>query len=122
MVPGPLLRATHGKLNSHMPLGVDSSYTHLIGALKAAWTISSKMEEADLELDLEGLEEPKWAHHTLRRTSDKKARESMSVTGSTKDELNDFYGWDQAAAAKDMQRHYQGRVIRSRRARITMMI
>ena len=59
-----------------MPLSKDSSYTHLIGALKQAWEISSNLPEPDLELDLEGLEEPKWAHHSLRRTSDRFARQS----------------------------------------------
>lgn len=28
----------------------------------------------DLELDLEGLSEPKWAHHSFRRTADRFAR------------------------------------------------
>ena len=69
-VPGPLFRATHGDVLSHMPLAVDSSYKHVIGALKEAWVISSKMKEDDLELDLEGLDAPKWAHHTFRRTAD----------------------------------------------------
>ena len=82
IVPGPLFRSTHGNILSHMPLAVDSSYMHLIGALKAAWKISAAMSEDDLELDLEGLEEPKWAHHTFRRTADKIARATMDQTGA----------------------------------------
>ena len=58
LVPGPLFRATRGRLITHMPLAIESSYTHVMGSLKAAYEISSKMDEADLELDLEGLEKP----------------------------------------------------------------
>ena len=71
VVAGPLPRSTHGNLLSHMPLVPDSTYTHLMGALKMAWDVSRQMEEPDMELDLNGLDAPKWGHHTLRRTSDK---------------------------------------------------
>ena len=73
----------------HMPLAVESSYTHVMGALRAAYEISSKMDEVDLELDLEGLEKPKFAHHTNRRTSDRFARASMSETGVDKEDIDD---------------------------------
>jgi len=43
VVPGPLLRSTHGSVLTHMPLAVDSSYTHAMGALREAWEISSSM-------------------------------------------------------------------------------
>ena len=121
-VPGPLFRSTHGKVLTHMPLAVGSSYTHVIGALKSAWKISSQMEEDDLELDLAGLDEPKWGHHTFRRTADKMARATLDVTGAVKEDLDDMFGWKQAERAKDMQSHYAGRKERSVRARITMMI
>jgi hypothetical protein len=122
VVPGPLLRATHGYTLTHMPLKTDSSYKHLIGALKAAWEISNEMEDPDLELDLEGLEKPKWAHHSFRRTADMMARRSMKETGVTKEDIDDMFGWKQAERAKDMQVHYDVRRHRARRAAITMMI
>jgi hypothetical protein len=122
VVPGPLVRSTHGSLLTHMPLSVDSSYTHLIGALKRAWEISSKMPELDPELDLGGLEEPKWAHHSFRRFADKVARETMKLTGADKSDLDDLFGWKQAERAKDMQLHYAGPRERTKRARVTMMI
>ena len=122
VVPGPLIRATRGRLLQHMPLAVASSYTHAIGALKAAWEISKEMEEPDLELDLEGLEEPKWAHHTFRRTGDRMARASMEETGVTEETIDEVYGWNQAARAKVQQIQYAGRADRSKRARVTMMI
>ena len=122
VVPGPLFRATHGRLLSHMPLAVDSSYTHLMGALRKAWDISSAMEEPDLELDLDGLDQPKWGHHTLRRTATKVARDTMDETGVDEQDLDDMLGWEQAQREKRSQLRYAGRRDRSRRARITMMI
>jgi hypothetical protein len=50
------------------------------------------------------------------------ARETMDVTDATKEEIDDMFGWKQAERAKDMQLHYEGRRLRSRRARITMMV
>jgi len=122
VVPGPLLRATRGNLLTHMPLVPDSSYTHIMGALKDAYRISQAMEEPDLELDLEGLDEPKFGHHTCRRTGDKVARDSQEETGVEKGEIDDHFGWNQRERAKDSQLHYAGRRDRSRRARITMML
>ena len=122
VVPGPLIRASRGKAYTHMPLTTDSSYTHYIGAMKAAYKISDALEEHDPELDLEGRKAPKWAHHSSRRKSDKVARETMDDTGATKDDIDDMYGWKQAERAKDMQLHYEGRRLRSRRARISMMV
>ena len=75
-----------------------------------------------MDLDLEGLEEPKWAHHSFRRTADRLARASMQETGASKEDLDDMFGWNQAERAKDMQVHYAGRLERSKRARVTMMI
>ena len=80
------------------------------------------MEEPDLELDLEGFDEPKWGHHTFRRTADKVARATASLTGATKEDNDDFFGWKQAERAKDMQSHYDLIRDRVQRARITMMI
>ena len=122
VVPGPLLRATRGNLLTHMPLVPDSSYTHIMGAMKEAYAKSQAMEEPDLELDLEGLEKPKFGHHTNRRTGDKVARDSQDVTGAEKGEIDDHFGWNQRERAKDSQLHYAGRRDRSRRARITMML
>ena len=122
VVPGPLLRATRGHLLTHMPLAPDSSYTHMMAALRDAYAISQAMDEPDLQLDLEGLEKPKWGHHTLRRTGDKVARDSQEETGADKGEIDDLFGWNQRERAKDSQLHYAGRRDRARRSRITMML
>ena len=121
-VPGPLLSSTHGRRLSHMPLAVDSSYTHLIGALRKAWVISEAMDDPDPELDLDGLEKPKWRHHTFRRSSDRFARETMEDTGVSKEDIDDQFGSDQAQRAKVQQLRYAGRAKRSQRAKISMMI
>ena len=93
-----------------------------MGAMKEAYAKSQAMEEPDLELDLEGLEKPKFGHHTNRRTGDKVARDSQEVTGVEKGEIDDHFGWNQRERAKDSQLHYAGRRDRSRRARLTMML
>ena len=80
------------------------------------------MEEPDLELDLAGLEEPKWGHHSLRRTADKIARDTMAMTGADKGDIDDMFGWKQKERKKDQQLAYAGLRDRVHRARITMMI
>ena len=130
MVPGPLIRATLGYKLSHMPLATGSTYTHLSGAMRMAYEISSKMDEPDLELDLQGRKEPKFSNHSLRRHSDKVARESLPLhlsDGSseiTKQVIDYFYGWLLKEMTKDMQLHYAGLDRPSRRilARVSMYL
>ena len=93
-----------------------------MGALRDAYDLSSKMEEPDRELDLAGLEKPKWGHHSLRRTSDKIARDTMDVTGAEKGDIDDQYGWKQKERKADQQLAYAGLRDRAHRARISMMI
>ena len=127
IVPGPLIRATVGKTLSHMPLATGSTYTHLGGAMKAAYEISSKMKEPDEELDLQG-KAPKFSNHSLRRHADKLARDSLhrheadGVLGVTKQLIDFFFGWLIKEMVKDMQLHYAGLDTPSRRilARVTM--
>ena len=92
------------------------------------------MPEPDVEFDLQGLKEPKWGNHSLRRHSDKVARESMhrhkavdSLTGEsvpspvTKQVIDYFFGWLLKEMNKDMQTHYAGldRFARRGLARVT---
>ena len=129
MVPGPLVRATHGKTLTHMPLATTSTYTHLVGAMKLAYEETLKRVEPDVELDLQGLKEPKWGNHSLRRHGDKVARESIhkhpegsSLVKVTKQLIDYFFGWLLKEMSKDMQTHYAGLDRPSRRglARVTM--
>ena len=72
------------------------------------------MSEPDTEFDLQGLEEPKFGNHSLRRHSDKVARESLPKykrhgwDDVTKEVINYFYGWCLKEMSKDMQLHYAG--------------
>ena len=128
VVPGPLVRVTLGKTLTHMPLATKSTYTHLLGATKAAYDISCKMTEPDMELDLQGLEAPKFGNHSFRRHSDKVARESAElhaargITSVTKQLIDYFYGWCLKEMRKDMQLHYAGLDRPARRvlARVSM--
>ena len=107
-----------------MPLQTESTYTHHIGALKAAYDISAKMEDPDLELELQGEERPHWANHSNRRFADRVARETSARSDVTAMDIDVVFGWNEAQRNKDMQLHYQGldRAQRVRRARVTMYV
>ena len=104
-----------------MPLATTSTYTHLVSAIKEAHTISEGMEDPDPEFDLQGLEKPKFGNHSLRRHSDKVARESLPLHADlgrvelTKRVIDYFYGWLLKEMKKDMQLHYAGLDRRARR-------
>ena len=123
---GPLLRATEsgsGRL-THMPLQPGSTYTHHIGALRAAYQLSSVMEEPDLELELGGAAEAHFANHSNRRGGDRMARETRAKSGASIMDIDMVYGWNEAQRRKDMQLHYGGqdRAQRVGRARVTMFV
>jgi hypothetical protein len=123
-VAGPLLRATEpgsGAL-THMPLQVGSSYEHHVKSMRSAYKVSAALEEPDLELDLQGEEEPHFANHSARRHADRVARETMALTECSVMDLDITFGWNEAKRKKDMQMHYQGRDRnqRVRLARVTM--
>ena len=125
-VDGPLLRSTmpgSGAL-THMPLQVGSTYTHHVGALKAAYELSKSLGDVDLELELQGQSEPHFANHSMRRFADRVARETRGETGASVMEIDIVFGWNEAQRRKDMQLHYAGldRAQRVGFARVTMCI
>ena len=125
VVMGPLLRATApGKPTAitHMPIKPGSTYTHVPTASLEAWKINQKSGVIDDELDLEGREEPKIAHHGNRRKADKEANDTRQVTGVTEGEIDDHFGWNQKERKKTSRLHYHGRNERQKRSRVTMMI
>ena len=130
VVPGPFIRATLGKKLTHMPLATGSTYSHLASAMRMAYELSVAMKDPDMELDLHGLETPKFSNHSLRRHSDKAARdalhkhEAMGFTDVTKRLIDYFFGWLLKEMTKDMQLHYAGLDRPSRRAlaRVTMYL
>ena len=123
---GPLLRATEagsGRLTL-MAMQVGSTYTHHVGALRAAYEISSSMVDADVELELQGQEVPHFANHSNRRFADRVARETRERSGASVMDIDILFGWNEAQRHKDMQLHYAGldRMQRVGRARVTMFI
>ena len=107
---------------SHMPLNTSSTYRHLIKAMYEAYEISQKMPEPDIDLDLEGRDQPQFGNHANRRYGDKNATDNKHKTHATKGEIDDHFGWDQKNRKKDSQLHYHGRTERLKRARVTMFI
>ena len=78
--------------------------------------------DPDPELDLQGLEEPLWGHHSLRRFADTIARATMHQTGATEEDIDMIFGWMEAFYSQKMQKHYQTRLVRDRRRMVTSMI
>ena len=125
MVPGPLIRATvNGKPEepTDMPMSTTSSYTHLAGSVKKAYDIIQASGEPDTELDLEGLEVPKFGNHGNRRYADKKALETATITGVSREVHDDHFGWAQKQRRKESALHYHGRTERLQRAKVTSML
>jgi hypothetical protein len=60
IVPGPLMRATHGKAlgHSHMPLSPQSTYEMIHSMMDEAYRLANPEGDRDSELDLQGLASP----------------------------------------------------------------
>ena len=125
IVPGPLMRATHTKKDSaecfsHMPLNPASTYTWLHGVMEAAFAASQAMVP-DPELDLMGLSEPLWGHHSFRRFADTVARQTRHLTGASEQDIDMYFGWMEAFYSAKMQLHYESTFVRERRTAVTRM-
>ena len=107
-----------------MPLSTGTTYTHLVGAMKAAYDISAAMPSPDVELDLQDAAEPHFGNHSLRRHADRNTREWMQETGVSKQLIDCFFGWLLKAMMLDMQLRYAGLDRPGRRAlsKVTMML
>ena len=124
IVPGPLLRATDGKRVTHMPLQPGSSYTHLAKAMEDAYFMSRARGQDDAELDLgnHDPEKPKIGHHWARRKADQVARDTMDVTKTLPETIDEAFGWDQKQAKRKQQLHYAGSTALLKLCRVTMML
>ena len=105
-----------------MPIKVKSTYANVPAALVEVWKLHKRSGIVDTELDLEGLEKPKFGHHANRRKADKQARDARDLTGCTEGGIDDHFGWDQKVRKKESQLHYRGRLERTKRARTTMYL
>ena len=123
VVPGPLMRATHGKDMgfTHMPLQPSSTYDALHECLPRAFELANK-DSPDPELDLRGLAEPLWGHHSNRRGADTVARQTMHLTGATERDIDMIFGWNEHLARAVMQLHYESNMERDRRSKVTSMM
>ena len=122
VVPGPLIRATHGSgLGfSHMPLDAGSTYQVLGQVLQQAWE-ESQRGPPDPELDLQGFAEPLWGHHSFRRFADSVARQTMALSGATEQDIDLYFGWMERFYNQKMQVHYESRFDRTRRTAVTSL-
>ena len=62
----------------------------------------------DPDFSLQGLLEPIWSNHSLRRLADSTARRHMHVTTDgrmpvTAEEIDIFFGWHETEMSQDMQ-------------------
>ena len=123
IVPGPLMRATHGKSLSfsHMPLQPSSTYDLLHECLPRAYELANA-EGPDPELDLRGLAAPLWGHHSIRRGADTKARHTMHLTGASERDIDMIFGWNEHLYKAMMQLHYESNIQRDARSKVTSMM
>ena len=122
VVPGPLMRATHGKRLglAHMPLQPTASYDTIHSCWDEAYRRANE-SSPDPELDLRGLSEPLWGHHSARRGADTVARQDRHLTGATEQEIDLVFGWQEALYSQRMQLHYESDFDFIRRAAVTSL-
>ena len=90
-----------------MPLAVSSTFGVTKELLTKAYeAIKAKVDEPDLDLDLEDGKTPKWSTHSLRRLADTVARKYREMTQTSEDEIDLFFGWNERVLLKAMQVHY----------------
>ena len=105
-----------------MPLSTQSTYDSLHRLMDEAFRRASPTGDPDPELDLQGLTDPLWGHHSLRRMADTIARQTRDVTGASEQDIDLLFGWMEAFYSAKMQMHYETKLIREARAAITRMI
>ena len=88
--------------------------------MEAAFAASQAMGP-DPELDLMGLSEPLWGHHSFRRFADTVARQTRHLTGASEQDIDMYFGWMEAFYSAKMQLHYESTFVRERRTAVTRM-
>jgi hypothetical protein len=121
-VDGPLLRSLDGNRLSHMPVDPSSTYQSLHKILDTAYAVANPEGDPDPWLDLQGLEEPLWGHHSFRRLADTVARATMAKSGASEQDIDLVFGWMEKMYSQRMQYHYETRFNRDKRYRVTMFL
>ena len=119
---GPLLRSTDGDRVSHMPLDPSATYATLHRIFDDAYDLANPEGDPDPWLDMQGMDEPLWGHHSFRRMADTVARATMERTGATEQDIDLIFGWNEKMYSHKMQCHYETRFNRDRRYRVTMYL
>ena len=104
-----------------MPLSAGTTYGMLHECLGRAYDIANEASP-DPELDLQGMSEPQWGHHSMRRGADTMARETRHLTGASEQDIDIIFGWNEAMYAKNMQTHYESNFTREKRCIVTSRI
>jgi hypothetical protein len=105
-----------------MPVDPSTTYTSLHKMFDDAYLLANQHGDPDPWLDLQGLDEPLWGHHSLRRGADTVARASMEKTGVKEDDIDLTFGWQEKMYSQKMQYHYATRFNREKRYRVTMYL
>ena len=122
VVMGPLLRSTDGAHVNHMPLDPSSTYKTLHKMMDDAYELANSVGDPDPWLDLQGLDEPLWGHHSFRRASDTVARATRERSGTEEEDIDIIFGWNERMYSRKMQHHYETRFNRDKRYRVTMYL
>lgn len=123
IVPGPLLRSTDGPRRlSHMPVDPSTTYGTLHKIFDEAYELANPPGDPDPWLDLQGMDDPLWGHHSMRRGADTVARATMEKTGMKEDDIDLIFGWQEKMYNQRMQYHYATRFNREKRYRVTMYL
>jgi len=120
IVHGPLLRSTDGYSLSHMPVDPSTTYGTLHKIMDECCELANPEGDPDPWLDLQGLDEPLWGHHSWRRMADTLARANMAKSGATEKDIDLVFGWLERMYSRIMQDHYETKFIRVKRYRVTM--
>ena len=104
-----------------MPLQPTSTYDTIRECWSEAYRLAN-LHSPDPELDLRGLLEPLWGHHSARRGADTVARHDREETGATEEEIDLVFGWQEALYSQRMQRHYESDFDFIRRAAVTSLM
>ena len=70
--------------------------------------------DPDPDMDLDARRDPKWTPHSMRRLADTTARRYRDETGTTANEIDIYFGWQERILLKAMQTHYASLSIRER--------
>ena len=99
-----------------------SVYGTLHAVMDEAYMRANPPGDPDPWLDLQGLDDPLWGHHSFRRCADTVARSTMAKSGVSEQDIDRVFGWLEAMYSHRMQYHYETRFNRDRRYRVTMYL